>query len=62
MAVLHETLKQRVLEADRDPAVNTGEAAVLLVQEWLATHEQEIAAKAVPVPTEFNGTMMQWFH
>ena len=62
MAVLHDKLKQQVLDAERDPAVNTGEAAVQLVQEWLTTNEQEIGAEAVPVPTEFNGTMMQWFH
>ena len=42
--------------------MDTGAAAVQLVQDWLAEHEAGIGAAAVPVPTEFNGTMMQWFH
>jgi alpha-amylase len=62
MAELFESLKQSVLEAERDPAVDTGQAAVSLVGQWLAAHEAELGAKAVPVPTEFNGTMMQWFY
>lgn len=62
MVVPFESLKRSVLEAERDPAVDTGQAAVSLLREWVATHEPEIGGKAVPVPTEFNGTMIQWFH
>jgi alpha-amylase len=62
MAVPFEALKRAVLEAERDPAVDTGHAAISLMRQWLATHEPEIGARVVPVPTEFNGTMMQWFH
>jgi alpha-amylase len=42
--------------------VDAGQSAVSLVREGLATHEPELGAQAVPEPTEFNGTMMQWFH
>jgi len=62
MTGLFASLKQSVLAAERDPAVDTAQASVSLMHQWLATHEAEIGAKAVPVPTEFNGTMMQWFH
>lgn len=62
MVAIFESLRQAVLEAERDPAVDTAQAAVSLVRQWLSDHEEEIGAKAVPVPTEFNGTMMQWFH
>lgn len=62
MTALFESLKHAVLAAERDPAVDTAQAAVSLVRQWLADHEAEIGAKAVPEPTEFNGTMMQWFH
>ncbi|MFM7170316.1 MAG: alpha-amylase family glycosyl hydrolase [Cyanobium sp.] len=62
MTTLFKSLKKLVLEADQDPQVNTGEAAIHLVRQWLATHEAQLGAEAVPVPTEFNGTMMQWFH
>ncbi|MFM7464014.1 MAG: alpha-amylase family glycosyl hydrolase [Cyanobium sp.] len=51
-----------MLEADDDPSVNTGEAAIQLMCEWLAAHEAKLGAEAVSEPTEFNGTMMQWFH
>ncbi|MFN9621277.1 MAG: hypothetical protein ACK587_00350 [Cyanobacteriota bacterium] len=62
MAVPFESLKRAVLDAERDPAVDAGQSAVSLVREGLATHEPELGAQAVPEPTEFNGTMMQWFH
>jgi alpha-amylase len=62
MAVPFEALKHAVLAAEGDPTVDTGQASVRLVREWLATHEAEMGAQAVPEPTEFNGTMMQWFH
>ncbi|KEF42183.1 MAG: cytochrome C oxidase subunit II [Cyanobium sp. CACIAM 14] len=55
-------LKNRVLAAERDPAVDTGPAAVALLRDWLATHEATVSAAKVAEPTEFNGTMMQWFH
>lgn len=62
MSTLFESLKQWVLDADRDPAVNTGEAAKSLVSAWLDANGAQLGAEAVPEPTEFNGTMMQWFH
>lgn len=62
MTAIFESLKQSVLEAERDPAVDTGQAAISLMQQWLAANQAEIGAAAVPVPTEFNGTMIQWFH
>ena len=62
MSTLFSSLKKLVLEADQDPSVNTGEAAIQLMCKWLAAHEAQLGAEAVPEPTEFNGTMMQWFH
>jgi alpha-amylase len=62
MHPIFDQLKARVLEAERDPAVDTGPAAVALLREWLANHEATVAAAKVAAPTEFNGTMMQWFH
>jgi alpha-amylase len=62
MTAIFASLKHAVLAAERDPSVDTADAAVSLVRQWLANHEAEIGAKAVPEPTEFNGTMMQWFH
>jgi alpha-amylase len=62
MAVPFPALKQAVLDADRDPSVDTGQASVSLLRQWLATHGAEMGARAVPEPTDFNGTMMQWFH
>lgn len=55
-------LKRQILDAERDPAVDTAEAAVSLMGGWLAAHGEELGAAAVAEPTEFNGTMMQWFH
>ena len=62
MSAIFSTLKRLILEAERDPLVRTEEAAVSLMLEWLATHQAKLGAEAVPEPTEFNGTMMQWFH
>jgi alpha-amylase len=62
MSAIFSTLKRLILEAERDPMVRTEEAAVSLMLEWLATHQAKLGAEAVPEPTEFNGTMMQWFH
>jgi alpha-amylase len=62
MNPIFEELKARALAAERDPAVETGPAAVALLREWLASHEATVAAAKVAEPTEFNGTMMQWFH
>jgi alpha-amylase len=62
MSAIFSTLKQRVLEAAQDLAVDTGEAAIQLVQDWLASQEAQLGATDGPEPAEFNGTMMQWFH
>ncbi|AFY28639.1 alpha-amylase [Cyanobium gracile] len=62
MASLFEALKQEVLAVEKDPALDTGTATVTLLQEWLASHEAEISARKLAAPTEFNGTLMQWFH
>ena len=62
MTSLFDALKQEVLAVERDPALDTGAAAVALLQEWLASHEAEISARKLAAPTEFNGTLMQWFH
>ncbi len=62
MTAIHAALKQGILEAQHDPTVDTGAAAVALLREWLAAHEPAIAARKVAEPTEFNGTLMQWFH
>ena len=55
-------LKTRILEAEQDPSVDTAHAAVELLRDWLATHETTIVERKIAEPTEFNGTMMQWFH
>jgi len=55
-------LKQSMAAAEADPQVDTGQAAVALVQQWLARHESEIIGRRLESPSEFNGTMIQWFH
>jgi hypothetical protein len=35
-------LKTRILEAEQDPSVDTANAAVELLRDWLATHEATI--------------------
>jgi alpha-amylase len=62
MSAIFDTRKLSALAAECDPAIDTGQAAVSLLSQWLATHESQLGARAVPVPTEFNGTLMQWFH
>ncbi|MFM7267724.1 MAG: alpha-amylase [Cyanobium sp.] len=55
-------LKNSVLEAERNPAVDTASASMALMQEWLATHQGTLLNAKVAAPAEFNGTIMQWFH
>ena len=55
-------LKQSMAAAEADPQVDTGPAAVALMQQWLARHEGEIIKRRLESPREFNGTMIQWFH
>ena len=55
-------LKQSMAAAEADPQVDTGPAAVALMQQWLARHEGEIIKRRLESPSEFNGTMIQWFH
>ena len=62
MASPFEALKGQVLAVERDPALGTGTSTVALLQQWLASHEAEISARKLAAPTEFNGTLMQWFH
>ncbi len=62
MTAIFTELKRRVLEAERDPTVDTGAAAMAVVAEWLAENEPTIATRKLAAPTEFNGTLMQWFH
>ena len=62
MTAIFEELRRRVLEAERDPAIDTGQAAMAVVGEWLAENEPTIASRKLAAPTEFNGTLMQWFH
>ena len=55
-------LKQSMAAAEADPQVDTGQAAVALVQQWLDRYESEIIGRRLESPSEFNGTMIQWFH
>jgi alpha-amylase len=48
--------------AEADPQVDTGQAAVTLVRQWLDRYESEIIGRRLESPNEFNGTMIQWFH
>lgn len=42
--------------------MDKGAASLWLIQEWLASHEDEIGAKSALALEEFNGTMMPYFH
>jgi alpha-amylase len=53
-------LRDLVLEAERDPAQDTAEAAIALLKDWLASHTDDLLSKKGV--GEYNGTMMQWFH
>jgi alpha-amylase len=55
-------LKQSMAAAEADPQVDTGQAAVALVRQWLDRYESEIIGRRLESPNEFNGTMIQWFH
>ena len=55
-------LKQSMAVAEADPQVDTGQAAVTLVRQWLDRYESEIIGRRLELPSEFNGTMIQWFH
>jgi len=62
MAPDYLALKQNMAAAEADPHVDTGPAAIALVQQWLARHENEIIERRLASPSDFNGTMIQWFH
>ena len=62
MAPDYLALKRSMAAAEADPHVDTGPAAVALVQQWLARHEREMVERRLESPSEFNGTMIQWFH
>jgi alpha-amylase len=62
MSDIHSTLKQQVLAAERDPAVDTGAAALKLIRTWLRQHESTVMARRIEAPSEFNGTLLQAFH
>jgi alpha-amylase len=55
-------IKTRIREAEQDPSVDTAQAAVELLRDWLTSNEATIVERKLAEPTEFNGTMMQWFH
>lgn len=60
MDAIFQELKNLVLEAERDPERDTGEAAVILLRQWLDTNTETLLRKKGL--GEYNGTMMQWFH
>jgi len=60
MDAIFQELKDLVLEAERDPERDTGEAAVILLRQWLDTNTETLLSKKGL--GEYNGTMMQWFH
>ena len=60
MDAIFQELKDLVLEAERDPERDTGEAAVILLRQWLETNTETLLNKKGL--GEYNGTMMQWFH
>jgi len=55
-------LKQSMAAAEADPLVDTGQAAMALLQDWLAHNESAIMGRRLESPCDFNGTMIQWFH
>ena len=55
-------LKQSIAAAEADPSVDTGQAAITLLRQWLNRFESEISERRLETPSDFNGTMIQWFH
>ena len=61
-ASIFSDLRTRLLEAARDPEVDTAHAAIGLVREWLNAHAATVASRRLARPEAFNGTLIQWFH
>ncbi len=53
-------LRKRIQEAEQDPSMQTLEASVSILRDWLDTHTESLLQKKGL--GEYNGTMMQWFH
>ena len=62
MEAIHRQIRDRALAAAEDPNQNTGEAAILLLREWSESQAATPPVRGQRASTEFNGTMMQWFH
>jgi hypothetical protein len=45
MDAIFQELKDLVLEAERDPERDTGEAAVILLRQWLDTNTETLLSK-----------------
>ena len=62
MEAIHREIRDRALAAAEDPNQNTGEAAIRLLREWSEGQAATPPERGQRASTEFNGTMMQWFH
>jgi alpha-amylase len=60
MSSAFQELKERFKAVGTKLSPEARETAKQVFKEWLATHNATLAKKNPS--TEFNGTMMQWFH
>ncbi len=62
MSPVARQLKTQALEVLRDPAQDTASGVATLLRSWLQREGPATGARRSAEPTEFNGTLMQWFH